>query len=191
MGQIALFFGTVVFFTWFFQYLDIPRIEFLQIPFLKEFKFKGIISTFQMFTTVGAIFAFWYGYKKYERDKKYQFISNLNNDERYLTQLLQWFSSYTLKEEGDLDIKLFEIVENNAQRVIIGDILSAESLDHVNGIVSTILYTFNNNEYINKKLIEMKTSLENSTYIGRGLVENNKNEFIRIIGILESNNFET
>lgn len=90
MSKVLFSFSLLVFFTWLFQYLNFSFLNPIQIPFLKEYKFEWIISTQYMFTTLWATFAFWYWYKRYERDKeidtiryfskKYDSIKNSFND---------------------------------------------------------------------------------------------------------------
>ena len=77
MTKILFSFACIIFFTWLIQYLNLTFLNPIQIPFIKEHNFEDIISTFQMLTTIGAIFAFWYWYMKYERDKEVETINNL------------------------------------------------------------------------------------------------------------------
>lgn len=76
MTKVLFSFWWLIFLTWLFQYIDIPFLNPIDIKFLKEYSFEWIISTQYMFTTLWAIFAFWYWYKRYERDKEINTIKH-------------------------------------------------------------------------------------------------------------------
>jgi hypothetical protein len=73
MWKIAFFFWLIVFVSWILQYINLPVWWFIQSLFWIT-EIKNTISTQYMFTTIWAIFAFWYWYKKYERDKELEII---------------------------------------------------------------------------------------------------------------------
>lgn len=68
MWTIAICFWIIVFITWLIQYINLPVWYFI------EYEIKNTITTQYMFTTLWAIFIFWYWYKKYERDKELDII---------------------------------------------------------------------------------------------------------------------
>ena len=70
---IAFILWILIFLTWLIPLFNLPTLWFISDLFWVS-KINTIISTQYMFTTIWAIFAFWYWYKKYERDKELEII---------------------------------------------------------------------------------------------------------------------
>ena len=107
MSKILFSFWWLVFLTWLFQFLNIPYLNPIQISFLKEYNFEWIISTQYMFTTLWAIFAFWYWYKRYENSKEinntYQEIITLEENISDEDFLKKWSTNQRLYKKWALD----------------------------------------------------------------------------------------
>lgn len=73
MWKIIFWLWIIIFLTWLIPLINLPTWWIVKIVFWID-QLNQIISTQYMFTTIWAIFAFWYWYKKYERDKELEII---------------------------------------------------------------------------------------------------------------------
>ncbi len=148
--------------------------------------FCKIIDIKFTITTIWAIFAFWYWYKKYERDKKIEQINSLmtlSENDSYKKTIIKWFTGFKLLNEWYIDNDLFNIIESYWETNFIEHILKSEYFESINSKIAEILGVFNKNEYIINFLIKMKEHWQNNKY-------KNWDNFIKIVEILEKNNFE-
>lgn len=115
MWKIAFFFWSIVFISWVLQYINLPVWWFVQNLFWIT-EIKNTISTQYMFTTIWAIFAFWYWYKKYERDKELQNLEHLSSDNYQLNILEQTGKLellYNYYNNGLLSKNIWSYIEKN------------------------------------------------------------------------------
>lgn len=112
MNLIVLGFGIIVFLSWFIPLFNYPVWNWIQsITWIQEIKW---ISTQYMFTTLWAIFAFWYWYKKYERDKEIQIIDKLLQWNFSLDNfsLVPWNTAYKMSLSWYLKDDYYKLVND-------------------------------------------------------------------------------
>jgi len=119
MWKIIFSLWIIIFLTWLIPLINLPTWWIINAIFWIE-QVKKIISTEYMFTTLWAIFAFWYWYKKYERDKemvivekyveKYDKFKNIENIEERYTKLFDLFyEEFYLYESNQINENLWKI----------------------------------------------------------------------------------
>ncbi len=97
---IAIIFWWIVFSTWLIQYINLPTWKIMYTCFWIS-ELNKTIPTQYMFTTIWAICAFWYWYKRYERDKELEIIEKLwkeydliKKDKDWKKLVSLWFKEY-------------------------------------------------------------------------------------------------
>jgi hypothetical protein len=172
MWKIAFFFWSIVFISWVLQYINLPVWWFVQNLFWIT-DIKNTISTQYMFTTIWAIFAFWYWYKKYERDKELELINNfgskydnLNSEKNYKGILNLWCNEFYLYNQWYISDKLWKEWSFFIQDKIFVEIFNTLSL--------------NNNLGKNKENIKINL-LEEFTHFKRYNSKWDKDDFINLI----------
>lgn len=110
--SIAL--GLIVFFTWLIPLINLP----VQIAFWVT-EIKSSISTESMFSLVWAIIAFWYWYKKYERDKEIELIKKFTISDSIILEyenspsklIFDWYQYKIFSDKWYIKPYLWESIE--------------------------------------------------------------------------------
>lgn len=151
MSKIIFLLWVIIFLTWLIPLINLPTCWIINTIFWID-QVKQIISTEYMFTTLWAIFAFWYWYKRYERDKELELIEKYTqiyesskNDNKKLLILWEkefylnnrWYISNELWKEWDFWIRddiIKNIYTNNILKnnTIIYDFIKDYKLYHYN-----------------------------------------------------------
>lgn len=180
MWKIIFWLWIIIFLTWLIPLINLPTWWIINNIFWIE-QVKQIISTQYMFTTLWAIFAFWYWYKRYERDKELEFlnkISELKQEDNFEQIIIKWSSMFFLNKKLYISDILFKIIKNHFELLFIRNIVKEENTIKYK-ISETLLY-FEYNKYIKDILVKIK--------------ENRKNDkdfinFVNEIKKLEKNNW--
>lgn len=139
MWKIIFLLWIIIFLTWLIPLINLPTWQIIEKIFWIN-QVKQIISTQYMFSTIWAIFAFWYWYKKYEREKEIEMITSFdiefNTDKNINDIINQWLIFFLLKEKLYISSELWEIIDKK-------NIIILENNLYVSGEVSIIKSLFN------------------------------------------------
>ena len=122
--QIFVTIWTILFLWWFviFDYNNVERfilerftqVLFWMIVILFLVQAHIWISNRDILFMIGAIFAFWYWYIKYERNKEIETINDINLSENDINNLIiDWHTKRMLYEKRYIKEYIWEIYENN------------------------------------------------------------------------------
>lgn len=171
MSWIVFWIIIIILFIYILQFIQLPTWKIITQLFWIE-EINKTISIESTITYLGAILAFWYWYKKYERDKeldlieKYQLwtitISNID-------ELQKWEMVYLLKRNWYIEKWIWELIERNNTKIFyefLKEYLTLKSEKEIiektnilsKKIVEIIIYRWNNNfrKYIIKILDGIK-----------------------------------
>lgn len=116
MWKIIFWLWFIIFLTWLIPLINLPTWPIIKIIFWIE-QLNQIISTQYMFTTIWAIFVFWYWYKKYERDKELEILEKFVlkkykiNSFEDIENIYPWISAVYSYQKWYISKDLFEIVD--------------------------------------------------------------------------------
>lgn len=137
---------------------------------------------------IWGIIAFWYWYKKYERDKEIEIINNVLNfsdNDEYEVMIRRWYMSLLLNEKWYMKDVFFDIIDSHCWSIFVEFILKSKNNTEIQYKIAKTLLIFNKhpkNILFLNKLMEMWKEDSNPN--------NNMNEFVRIILILKDNKYE-
>ncbi|NUJ97774.1 hypothetical protein HGA92_03255 [Candidatus Gracilibacteria bacterium] len=128
-------------------------------------------------TTIGAIIAFWYGYKKYERDKDIEMIDKLTKFKlSNLEDISNLELGIKLYNKGYISDFIWDIVDNRNKKIIyltLRNELTSNNIENITMIIS-IFYTYDG--IVRKYLEEKIDYFINYTDEMIKIFEKNKNE---------------
>lgn len=110
---------------------------------------KETITLQSTITTIWTIFAFWYWYKKYERDKEIEMIDKLNLKENINELIIDWKIKKRLNDKWYINDYLFNIIQDEYLLRIFNLIW----IDSNNWINKSNLYLFIEKAFNDKDLI--------------------------------------
>jgi len=114
MWKIIFSLWIIIFLTWLIPLINLPTWQIIEKVFWIN-QVKQIISTQYMLTTIWAIFAFWYWYKRYERDKEIEMIDKLILKENIDELIIDWKAKRIFYEKWYIKDYLWNIIESNYQ----------------------------------------------------------------------------
>ncbi|PID84509.1 hypothetical protein CSB09_00605 [Candidatus Gracilibacteria bacterium] len=178
MGKVLTGIGTAIFLFWLIPKFNLPTWEIFNILFgIKEL--KSPISTQYMFISIGTIFAFWYGYKKYERDKELEFM-NMNLgifDNSTHEQIIdKWRDLYYFYSNGYMSKELFERKEQDYIHYIEKYILNSDDFNLLQLELTKILFNVQSNGYFLDICRNIKCAFEKNK---ANIPEDKKKEVIK------------
>lgn len=126
------------------------------LPYL-FFQDINYLSTTNTLTFIWAIFAFWYWYKKYERDKSIETAKNFIKNSSNLQDLFKnWILVHTLFQKGYITDEIWDII--NKENLI--TIWSRIDSGNTKSLIPHITKSFVFNDFWNFLLVELKKRVD-------------------------------